>query len=81
MKYLQFQCKLFSVMRQRKELEMIHSAHRFLGEFKDRELESYNVAPQMFNEFKGEGGPEVCLIKDLFQYSILFSLFTRISLT
>ena len=46
-------------MRQRKELDMIHSAHRFLGEFKNRELEAYNVAPQIFNEFKGEGGAEV----------------------
>ena len=37
---------------------MIHSAHRFLGAFENRELEAYSVDSQIFNEFKGDGGAE-----------------------
>ena len=67
-------------MRKRKELDVINSAHRFLGEFKNQELEAYNVAPQMFNEFKGEGGPEVCFLKRFI--SVINSIIlTRTSLT
>lgn len=63
---------IFPVMRQRKELDIVHSAHRFIGEFKNRELEAYNVAPQIFNEFKGEGGAEVRLILNDLRFKFLF---------
>ena len=49
-------------MRQRKPLDVVHSAHRFLGAFENCELEVYNVSPQMDNEFKGNGRDEVRLL-------------------
>ena len=62
-------------MRQRKPLDVVHSAHRFLGAFENRELEVYNVAPQMDNEFKGKGGEEVCLLFEVIrsQYYFFFT--------